>query len=77
MTLYDVVTKIIGPIDPIEEANEDAERFLNLQSMTDLVDKLLSDIDNVSYINRNKKAFSCKKASEFAKNFIDKINISD
>lgn len=75
MTLYEVVIKLIGPVNPVGETNKDEERFLNLQAMTELVDKLLTDIDTVAYKNREKVEFSRKRAGEFAKKFLDKIGI--
>jgi len=75
MTNYDVVTKLIGPIKPVGETNRDEDRFLNLQEMTELVDKLLTDIDAVAYENMNRGEFSRKRAGEFAKKFLDKIGI--
>lgn len=70
MTNYDVVTKLIGKIDPVGETNEDDRRFENLKEMCSLVEKLITDIDNVGYRNQNNHQFSIKRASEFASKFM-------
>lgn len=47
MELIDVVRKLIGPVNPIGESNTDEERFENLKTLTELVDFLVGDIDQV------------------------------
>jgi len=75
MELYNVVTKLIGPVDPAGETNTDNERFENLKVMTDLVNRLLTDIDTVAYNNKDKKEFSKKRAADYAINFYKQIGI--
>lgn len=41
MTNYDVVTKLIGPIDPTGETHTDMERYTNLETMCGLVGSYL------------------------------------
>ncbi len=74
MDLYEVVKKLIGEVNPIGETNEDEKRYENLKVMTGLVDKLLTDInDVVSY--KDRQEWSLKKAGTFANLFLDKIGI--
>ncbi len=75
MELYDVVTKLIGPIKPIGETGEDNKRFENLKAMTELVDKLLTDIDDVAYDNKDRQEYSMKRAGEYASSFYKQIGI--
>lgn len=77
MEIYDVVKKLVGPINPVGETNTDDERFKNLKVMTELVDELLTDIDTVAYKNKDSYEFSRKRAAEFAINFYAKIGITD
>lgn len=44
MTLYDIVKKLSGPIDPVGETNADNQRFENLDATIDLVDRLIADL---------------------------------
>lgn len=75
MTVYDIVHKLIGPINPIGETNTDDRRFENLKDMTELVDQLLTDIDAVSYVNKDMAEFSRKRAAEYATKFFNQLGI--
>jgi len=74
---YDVVKKLIGEIDPVGETNTDNDRLENLEAMTDLVNKLVMDIDSVAE-NKGHHAFSVKRAGEHADKFLsDVLGISE
>ena len=77
MTTHEIVTKLIGPIAPVGETNTDNARFENLKNMTELVDELLTDIDAVAYLNKDRQEFSMKRAGDFASAFFDKIGIKE
>ena len=72
MDIYDVVTKLVGKINPVGESNEDDRRFENLNTLTDLIDKLLSDIEYVARQN-NEPEYSVSRAGKFASKFLDQI----
>jgi len=72
MTNYDVIKKLIGPIQPIGESNTDEIRYKNLQETILVVDKLLADIWNVSGDSERVEA-SIKKAGKTAKQFLQDI----
>jgi hypothetical protein len=74
MEVYDVVKKLVGEIAPIGETNADNARFENLKAMTELVDKLLSDIDEVAN-RKTSHSYSIKRAGEYASAFFDRIGI--
>lgn len=76
MDIYEVVTKLIGPIHPVGETGKDNERFENLKVMTDLVDKLLTDISKV-ITNKNRVEYSMKRAGEYADKFFTNIGINE
>jgi hypothetical protein len=50
MDYYEIITKLIGPIQPVGESNEDSKRLDNLTATTDLIDKLLMDVMNASNV---------------------------
>ena len=70
MTVYDVVKKLIGEINPIGETNEDARRFENLEKMVILVDTLIGEIDKVAANNKNRQEYSLKKSGQFADKYL-------
>ena len=69
MDIHEIVKKLIGPVNPVGETNIDNDRFENLKVLTDLADKLLSDIDDVAAKYKNNDQFSMIRASEFADKF--------
>lgn len=75
-TVVEVVVKLIGPIEPIGETKEDERRLENLKTMTEVVDKLLFKIDQVSeYQNRSEHSMS--QAGGFAKRFFNQLGIKE
>ena len=73
MNIYDVVTKLVGKIKPIGEANTDNERFDNLKVLLSLVDNLLADIDDLEFNCKNSHESSVKRASDLAGEFLTRI----
>ena len=72
MTNTDVVKKLIGNINPVGETNTDNQRFENLKEMCELVNNLITDIDDMAYRNKCSHEYSVKRASEYASNFLTK-----
>ena len=78
MEIYEIVTKLVGRINPVGETNTDNERFENLKVMCELVEKLIVDIDTVGYSNKNAYEFSKKRAAEYSEKFIiERLGISE
>jgi hypothetical protein len=70
MSVKDVVNKIIGEIDPVGEHNEDEKRFENLKEMCELVNELITQIDDVAMLNDGRIEYSRNKAGKFASDFL-------
>lgn len=49
-SVYEIATKLIGPVKPVGETNEDQQRFANLQHQCDLLQQLLEDIEEVARV---------------------------
>lgn len=77
MDIYDVVTKLIGPINPVGDTGVDEQRFENLKATTDLVNDLLRDIDAVAAANKDRYEASRKLAGRYASDFFDRIGIKE
>jgi hypothetical protein len=73
--LHEVVTKLNGSIYPIGETQADDIRYENLEALIVLIDRLLSDIDNVYTINKRAQEFSKKRAAERVGNYFDSLGI--
>lgn len=75
MRVYDVVTKLIGPVEAIGDSREDQQRLSNLAELIDLIDELLQD---VSYASRTADDYraSMKAIGEKAKTYLDGLSQS-
>ncbi len=74
--IYVVVTKLVGPIRPVGETDEDDRRYTNLTVMCGLVNDLLSDINKVVAF-RDRAEFSMKRAGKCAGEFFESIGLPD
>ncbi len=72
MNHYEIIKKLIGPIIPVGETNEDWERLANLDATTDLVDKLVLDIRAAAAAQHNHQA-SMAKIGKRAQAFLDEL----
>lgn len=70
--MEELVKLLIGDIIPIGETNIDDKRFENLKEMISLVESLLREIENVSYMNKRPE-YSVKRSGEFAYNFLKNL----
>lgn len=76
-SVYDIVYKLVGKIDPVGESHIDEERYDNLEKMIELVDKLIYDIDSVGYRNYARQEFSMNKAGKRALQFLEDLGIEE
>ena len=75
MDYYEIIVKLIGPIEPVGETSTDNDRLENLIEMASIVNRLIGDIDKlIPYKNRTE--YSIKQAGEYADNFLTSIGIS-
>ena len=77
MDLYDIVMKLVGPVDPVGSSEIDRERMENLKVLLDLTDQLLSAIDLVATLNKNRTEWSMKQAGQLCDNWQDKMGICE
>lgn len=76
MTVYDIITKLVGPVKPIGSTQTDNERFENLKVLTWLVNKLLTDIDEIEQLTIRHE-YSIQRAAKYASQFLDDVGISN
>jgi hypothetical protein len=74
MTIYEVVKKIIGNIEPVGETEEDDCRYENLIKTIDLISSLVGDVEGVStYKYKTSKKDSMQRAGKYADKFLHRI----
>jgi len=71
MELHEIVMKLVGPVAPVGETNADDRRYENLKVLTDLMDKLMREIYEVSHTSRGE--FSIKRAADYSAEFLTEI----
>jgi hypothetical protein len=67
--LYQLICKLVGPIDPVGETNADEKRYQNLNLFLEVLDTMLGDAEYVSRY-KNRQEYSIKRAGERADNFL-------
>ena len=70
MNLYEIVKKLVGEIEPTGSAEEDEERYKNLDNMLCLTASLLQAIKRVARDSRD-----ISKSSKTAQEFLDYLSI--
>lgn len=73
MTNYDVLKKLLGPIDPVGDSSVDEKRYKNLEATIDVVNQLLFDINHVAG-NADRQEHSMQKAGKKAQSFLKEVN---
>ena len=69
MELIDIVDKLIGDIGPVGDTAIDEERFENLKAYCELIDEMVSKVDDVACKNENSRLASVKKANDYIGDF--------
>lgn len=77
MTYYDVVMKLVGPVRPVGEHGTDMQRLENLRALTELVDNLVTEIDDIATDHADSHEASRKECGEHCKRFLDALGIEE
>ena len=70
--IYKTIRQLVGKVLPQGESNYDAMVYENLQILCEVTEKLIIDIDEVAYDNKDRQEHSMKKAGELACKFFEK-----
>lgn len=70
MEIKEIVNKLVGEINPLGCVSRDPQRLENLKTLCELINDLISQVDDVSFYNKDSKEHSVKLASDYAKNFL-------
>ena len=72
MELHEIVMKLVGPVMPVGETREDERRLENMKALTELVDRLLFEVDAVSH-NADRGEASMKAVGVHARDFMTAV----
>jgi len=76
VTTYDVVKKLIGPIEPVGETREDDRRLSNLADLHELMALLVRDLHDVAR-ESSRHEHSRKQAGQLAESSLRKLGIPE
>jgi hypothetical protein len=68
--IYEVVRKLIGPINPVGDSHLDAQRIENMKAYVNLAEKICMDIQDIASNNKDSPMHSVKKIGKIAQDFI-------
>ncbi len=72
MELYEIVHKLIGPITPVGDSTLDEVNYKNLETLTLLVDILVSDIKYIATY-KDSHEYSVSRAGKLAEKLLREI----
>lgn len=73
MTPYEIVTKLIGPIQPTGDHGVDTKHLENMRNMTELVGALLDNVRKAARASNSKEA-SVRAIGLHARDFVDDVS---
>lgn len=73
MNHTEILKKLIGPVSPVGETNEDDRRFENLQAMCVVANDLIVELNRIAIKNKRASEYSVKRAGEYADNCLKNI----
>lgn len=68
----EVVMQLVGPVRAVGDSNVDAHRLANLNHLTEVVDKLVSEI-RLAAVSATREEASMKKIGTTAKEFLESL----
>jgi len=75
MDIYEVVTRLVGPIKPVGETHADEIRYENTIELLRLMTKLHGLIDEVATDNKDRQEYSMKRIGEACNQYLDNLGI--
>lgn len=74
-TIYEVLKKLIGNIEPVADSNIDEKNLENINKFIFIFKEMHSMIDDIAYKHSNSPYSSAKKIGLIAKKQLDSMNI--
>ena len=68
--IYEVVTRLVGPIKPQGETHTDEMRLENIKILTKVIDRLLYDVTEIHWVFENRNEYSIKQIQEYCDKYL-------
>ena len=68
--IKEVVFKLIGTTYPVGESDKDAQSLNNLKKLCDLIEELISEVQDVDMFYAHSKQYSVKQMHDYAHGFL-------
>ena len=75
--IYLVLTKLIGKVDPAEDAAIDSKRLENMELFIKVFDLMHTKIDDIAYKHKDSRYASAKRIGEICDEHLIKIGIKE
>jgi len=75
--IYEVIKKLIGPIDPVADSAIDEKRGENMDTMTSLILLLHQDVEYVARHHKDSPYASQKAVADQANKYLDSLGINN
>ena len=74
---FTIIEKLIGPIEPVGDSDVDRIRLKNLEQYTNLIDKMLVEVDSIASSYKDHHQSSLSVAGEHCSKFMDSLGIEE
>lgn len=74
-TVYEVIEKLIGPIDPEGDSAIDAKRLVSMEAFIEIFNMMHLKIDTIAYEYKNSKQASIKRIVDVCNKHLDSMGI--
>jgi hypothetical protein len=77
MELFEIVLKLTGEVRPVGSSNIDDERYENLKTLLELMEKLHLEIDKIATDNKDSHEFSRSRAAKKCMEYIEWLGVPE
>ena len=75
--IYEVLKRLVGPVEPWADSSIDAERFKNMEKFIEIFQEMHTVIDDIAYRYKDSPYGSAKQIGLLAERQIDSMGITE
>ena len=77
MTVFDVVMKLVGQVNPIGDSTVDEKRLENMKNLVEVFEQIHTVIDEVAYKNKDAIEHSRRLIGEVANDALERMGVEE